>query len=285
MQGVLGVGGGIVMVSSLNKLARMEQIKAVGTSLPTQIVSNVISGVTFAADGKFDATAALCIGGTAMFSARAGARLGSRMSEASLKGAFGGLLLILAPCVAVGSRYEQRMAMPAAVNAPASNTAAAMDDAAADQGRTNILQRAAYTNPSVMLEKLAAEPARNAMHCALGTAVGAVSGALGVGATPLMITFLTLAGDMDHKTCIGTALCAVVPPTISGSIAHMQLGNTLWRCLPLLAAGAALGGFCGSSVALELPNAQLQQAFAAFCTWNGASMLRKSGLLRRWIPR
>ena len=191
MQGVLGVGGGIVMISSLIKLARLEQIKAVGTSLPTQIVSNVISGATFAADGKFDAAAALCIGGTAMFSARAGARLGSRMSEASLKGAFGGLLVILAPCVALGSRGEQRMATTVAVNAPASTTAVAIDDAA-DQSRAKASQRAAHTNPSAMLEQLVAEPARSAIHCAVGATVGAVSGALGVGATPLMITFLTL---------------------------------------------------------------------------------------------
>ena len=268
------------MVSSLTKMARLEQIKAVGTSLPTQIVGNVISGGTFAADGKVDAAAALCMGGTAMFSARAGARIGSRLSEASLKGAFGGLLLVLAPCVAAASRGDRRAA---ATNGPDDSTA--INDSGAEADGAQASQRMSQFRLAALLEKLAAEPARNAMHCAVGATVGAVSGALGVGATPLMITFLALASDMDHKTCIGTALCAVVPPTISGSMAHTQLGNTLWRRLPLLAAGAALGGFCGSSVALELPNAQLQQAFAAFCAWNGASMLHKSGLLRRWVPR
>ena len=73
MQGGIGVGGGIIMVSSLTKYARMPQIQAVGTSLPTQIVGNVISGATFAAEGKVDAAAAVCMGASAIFAARFGA--------------------------------------------------------------------------------------------------------------------------------------------------------------------------------------------------------------------
>jgi uncharacterized membrane protein YfcA len=47
-QGAMGVGGGIIMASSLTRFAGMKQAHAVGTALPSQVCSNIISGWTFA---------------------------------------------------------------------------------------------------------------------------------------------------------------------------------------------------------------------------------------------
>ena len=109
--------------------------------------------------------------------------------------------------------------------------------------------------------------------------VGVLSGAMGIGATPIMISFLALKGEYAYHTCVGTALCAIVPCNLMGSVAHAQLGNVHWSRVPVLAAGAAVGGALGSAVSLGLPSVVLQQIFAGFCAVSGGSILHKSGLI------
>ena len=277
-QGSIGVGGGIIMTSSLVRLGGLKHAQAVGTSLPCQIVGNAVSGATFAAAGHVDPLALLCVGGAAIIGARGGAQLSSRMGERQAKGASGALILGLAPIIAWSAwRKEQQHETQSGADQvcqlqdgqgpppPAAAVAAAGGDEWTRAWAPHVLLTAVREHP---------------LHCleltTLGLCTGICTGALGIGATPIMITALTLSGAHSYKTCVGTALCAVVPSGAAAAVTHAQLGNTHWKSFPLLAAGVALGGYAGSSIALDLPTALLQQVFAVFCAFSGGSMLRKA---------
>mmetsp|Transcript_5487 Transcript_5487/g.6275 ORF Transcript_5487/g.6275 Transcript_5487/m.6275 type:complete len:107 (-) Transcript_5487:304-624(-) len=61
-QGAIGVGGSILMVTSLTRFGGLTQAQAAGTSLPTQIFANIASGLTFASAGLVDPLAATTLG-------------------------------------------------------------------------------------------------------------------------------------------------------------------------------------------------------------------------------
>ena len=118
------------------------------------------------------------------------------------------------------------------------------------------------------------------MTC-MGFGVGVLSAAMGIGATPVMISYLTLSGDSkgDHyKSILGTALCSVCLTTSAGFAAHSTMGSVQWKMLPLLLIGSALGGAVGSHVALDLPNTALQSVFAIFCGAYGLRVMQRTWL-------
>ena len=270
-QGAIGVGGGIIMTSSLVRFGGMKHAHAVGTSLPCQILGNAVSGATFAAAGLVDPLALLCVGSMAIVGARAGARLGARMDERQAKIASGALILGLAPIIAWSAwRKGEREAGRGEAAGGAGDEEEEEEEEAAAEG----VDWARAWAPGALLAEAREHPLRCLQLAALGVGTGVCTGALGIGATPIMITALTLGGAHEHKACVGTALCAVVPSGAAGAATHMQLGNTQWARFPLLAAGAAIGGFAGSSIALDLPTLALQQVFAVFCAVSGVSMLR-----------
>ena len=166
--------------------------------------------------------------------------MSSRMSKHQLEAAFGSTLLLLSPIIAWSSTQDKDCA---ANRKPAENRG----------------------------------PFQAAQFLGVGLVVGSISGALGLGATPIMISYMVTTTDFDYKTCMGTALCAVTPAAIAGTVAHAQAGNTCWRSVPLLAAGSAAGAYFGSSLALYLPDQLLQQVFAAFCLVTGGRSLHRAG--------
>ena len=109
---------------------------------------------------------------------------------------------------------------------------------------------------------------------ALGAAVGAASGMLGIGAGTMMSVGLALAGGMPHKTMLGTSFVAQIGPGLSGAWAHHRLGNLRLDLVPALAVGAGLGSYAASGVAVDLPETQLRAAFAAFIAGLGMHALR-----------
>jgi len=252
----------------LTRFGGLTQAQAAGTSLPTQIFANIASGLTFASAGLVDPLAATTLGVFSTVGARYGARLSLRVSEEQYKAIFGGLLLFLSPIILFGSLKGERKL---------ENKQMVYDS---DEGKVS----AAGNNwvrewePDKILSKARAKPIETTLLSCFGVVVGVLSGSLGIGATPVMISFLSLypRDNNDYKTCIGTALCAVVPCTIMGSASHAQLGTTQWVKLPMLVCGSTLGGILGSSVSLYLPSAILQQTFALFCAVSGGSMLKRT---------
>ena len=64
---------------------------------------------------------------------------------------------------------------------------------------------------------------------ASGVAAGFLAGLFGVGGGAVVVPLLALATDLDHKTALGTSLCAMVPTGIAGVLAHRRLGHGALR--------------------------------------------------------
>ena len=99
--GLFGIGGGIVMVPLLVFVARLDQHHAHATSLAAAIVLGAAGAVTYATDGAVDLAAAGLLAAGGIVGAPLGARLMDKTPEASLKIAFGVLLVVLSVALVV----------------------------------------------------------------------------------------------------------------------------------------------------------------------------------------
>lgn len=270
VQGSLGVGGGILMIGGLTRFAGLKHAVAVGSSLPCQIVSNASAGLIFVSNGFVDPVALLCIGGTSMFSVRLGARIGHNLSENAAKSVFGAVLTLISPIVAYSSCVK--------------NSNGDDDDGGEEAFDENKKEKKnTILNTSTILQEFrerSTSEITRMVCCGLG--VGVLSGAMGIGATPVMLSYLTLSGDShgSYKSVLGTAICSVTLTTLSGFTAYSSRGSVKWRMLPMLIIASALGGVAGSNLALEAPSNVLQCAFALFCGAYGARVVH-----RTWIRK
>ena len=178
VQGSAGVGGSIVMVAGLARFARLEQVLAVGSSMPTQVIAQAAGLVSvFAADSSLvHVPTAVCIAAPALVGVVVGVRIGSRMSDAALKLAFAALVLALVPPVT-----------GRAIEAYNRSHDGSIDSAKVDAARLEPATEA-QVNPArhhvadeVPLAGMLALPDHPLLHCACGAAVGVLSGAVGVG--------------------------------------------------------------------------------------------------------
>jgi uncharacterized membrane protein YfcA len=98
----------------------------------------------------------------------------------------------------------------------------------------------------------------------LGLAAGALAGVMGVGGGMLVVPALTLVFGLSQQAAQGTSLAAMVVTAPSAAFEHSRHGNVMWRLVPMLAVGAALGAPLASWSAQGLPHAWLVRAFALF---------------------
>mmetsp|Transcript_9217 Transcript_9217/g.14907 ORF Transcript_9217/g.14907 Transcript_9217/m.14907 type:complete len:118 (+) Transcript_9217:132-485(+) len=62
IQGMTGVGGGIVLTTAMTRMFATTQLQATGTSLAFKITGNISAAATFAGSGLVDYTSAFWIG-------------------------------------------------------------------------------------------------------------------------------------------------------------------------------------------------------------------------------
>lgn len=91
--GLIGVGGAVIMIPLMTRLAGLTQHEAHGTSLVAIVFTGFIGAVTYFFHGAVDWKAALFISATAIFTARYGALFAHSLSEKKLKKAFGVFLI------------------------------------------------------------------------------------------------------------------------------------------------------------------------------------------------
>ncbi|CDF40885.1 unnamed protein product [Chondrus crispus] len=91
----------------------------------------------------------------------------------------------------------------------------------------------------------------------VGMLSGFLSGLLGIGGGTINVPTLVLLG-FSQTVAQGTALMAMVLPSIRGAYTHFKLGHVRTERLPGLVAGALLGGFLGASTALRLQEGTLR---------------------------
>jgi uncharacterized membrane protein YfcA len=93
--GLVGLGGGVVMIPLMVRLAGLRQQQAHGTSLVALVFTGIAGAATYASRGAVDVAAAVSLAVTAIVTARVGARYAHALPEWKLKRAFGAFLLFV----------------------------------------------------------------------------------------------------------------------------------------------------------------------------------------------
>ena len=94
----------------------------------------------------------------------------------------------------------------------------------------------------------------------VGAAAGFLAGLFGVGGGAVVVPLLALATDLDHKTALGTSLCAMVPTGVAGVLAHRRLGHVkLAAAAPTRVHGGA-NSVCNSVVSQIAPRGCVSSA-------------------------
>eukprot|EP00667_Euglena_gracilis_P017092 EG_transcript_17961 len=209
----VGLGGGVLVVPLLVSMG-MKQARAHGTSLVSVAATSIAGAGTYVAAGYIEPTAAGMLALTAIPMAGLGAHFASKLHGTQLKRLFGWWLVVAASLVPIKQHVP------------------------------------------TLLDLTAAASIGTGQYClsvgCLGAVAGFLSALLGVGGGSLLVPCLALSGFPQH-VAQGTALCAMVLPTLFGSTQHHRQGNVAWRVAPFLVLGAALGGMSGGYLAVYLP--------------------------------
>jgi uncharacterized membrane protein YfcA len=111
----------------------------------------------------------------------------------------------------------------------------------------------------------------------VGLGAGLLAGVLGVGGGILVVPVLTLMFGLSQQAAQGTSLAVMVVTAPTAALEHSRHGNVVWRLVPMLALGAALGSPLASWLVQRLPHAALVRAFALFLLITAVHVwLRKS---------
>ena len=114
------------------------------------------------------------------------------------------------------------------------------------------------------------------IELALGVAIGVLAGYMGVGGGILAVPAFTLLLGMSQQVAQGTSLAVILVSAPASSIEHSKHGNVIWRLVPMLAIGAAIGAPLSSWLAQSLPRERLTQAFAVFLLFNAVHIWVKA---------
>lgn len=107
----------------------------------------------------------------------------------------------------------------------------------------------------------------------IGACTGFVSGLLGVGGGSINVPTLVLAG-FSQRVAQGTALLAMILPTIRACFTHVRLKNILLHLSIPLVGGALLGGAIGATTAVVLPESTLRIVCSIFLFFISFRFLR-----------
>ena len=90
-----------------------------------------------------------------------------------------------------------------------------------------------------------------------------------------MVPGLVLGAGVPQQTAQGTALVAMVLPSVLGAYTHWRMDHIDRGVAPGLMAGIVLGAFLGARLALGIPEGILRWVFAAVLLWTGLRYLRR----------
>lgn len=96
---------------------------------------------------------------------------------------------------------------------------------------------------------------------AVGTGVGAFSGAFGVGGGILLVPYLVLVRGLGQKVAQATSLVMIVLAAAAGALRYALDGAVAWAPAAVLTAGGLLGVLLGVTVVQRTTDRRLQTAF------------------------
>mmetsp|Transcript_6564 Transcript_6564/g.13236 ORF Transcript_6564/g.13236 Transcript_6564/m.13236 type:complete len:288 (+) Transcript_6564:7838-8701(+) len=94
----------------------------------------------------------------------------------------------------------------------------------------------------------------------LGAITGFLSGLLGIGGGTVVVPALTLLLSVPQKLAQGTALAAMILPSMVGARKHFMLGNVSLPLVPGLCLGSIVGSLIGGGIATQLADESLRIA-------------------------
>lgn len=233
LNGLLGIGGGIIVVPGLIWAAGLDRHTASGTSLlvilPPAVVATLV--YAFVPGGAFDpgASAILVVG--SLLGAVIGVRANARFSER-------GLRVVLA---VISGLFGLRLVIPFGFG----------------EG----------------MDTLALDAATVALLLVLGFNGGFLSGLLGVGGSAIAIALMVIVLDASQVLAQGIALPAVIPTVIVGALAHRRQGSLEPRLGLVTGLVGMAGAVPGALIAFALPVDVLRTAFGAMLVFSSARTL------------
>jgi uncharacterized membrane protein YfcA len=239
-----GMGGGFVMIPLMtSSLLRLTQHQAHGTSLFAVAATGVAGALGYS--GQVDLEAATAVAVCGMVTARLGAGITASISAKLLKQYLGVYMLLVAPLIPAKAYF--------------------MNHSKEKEEKSDI---------SIKEEKSLIQ--RIGPPAVIGLGSGFLAGLFGVGGGAVVVPALTLATDMNHYEALGTSLCAMVLPAISGTVTHYSKKNVAMKIAPTLALGAFVGAYFGGKLGQQVDENTLRWGFSGLMLVLGARTLAKA---------
>jgi uncharacterized membrane protein YfcA len=246
--GALGGGGSILAVPVLVYLLDQSPAQATTGSLVVVGVTSLVAAVAAYRSGTVMLGRGVVFALVAVGGAAAGARASARVDEDLLLAAFAALLLLVAGLMVLRTLRSRR------------------DDARRDGGAGDGAVR--RTRPKLDDPILTFSPTFTC-HCPraltvllAATAVGALTGFLGVGGGFLVVPALVVALSLPMELAAGTSLVVITITSSAALVVRAGAGvSPDWLPVVALTAASTVGAVAGTWVATRVTAQRLQTAF------------------------
>jgi uncharacterized membrane protein YfcA len=236
--GALGGGGSILTVPVLVYGLGQSAGQATTGSLVVVGITSLVGAITAYRSGNVLLTRGLAFGAVAVAGAAAGAKASALVSGPVLLAAFTALLLVVAGVMAA-RQLRSRHGEPGAHLA------------------SHVGGPIVTFSPS-----FACQCPRAIKVLATATAVGLLTGFLGVGGGFLVVPALVLALGLPMGYAVGTSLVVITITSASALAVRAGVGmHPDWGLIALLTAVAVLGGWAGARLTARTDTSKLQAAF------------------------
>lgn len=246
--GALGGGGSILAVPVLVYALGQSPAQATTGSLVVVGVTALIGAVTAYRAGNVLFTRGVTFGLVATGGAAVGAKASALVSEAVLLAAFAMLMLVVAGIMAVRQVRVHR--------------AAGYRRSDADSGVRHV-RRPTLDEPIITFSPTFACQCPRALKVLItATAVGLLTGFLGVGGGFLVVPALLLALALPMEYAAGTSLVVITLTSAVALAVRTGVGSAPdWGLVLVLTAVSALAGFLGAKLADRIDTNRLSAAF------------------------
>ena len=248
--GALGGGGSILAVPVLVYALGQSPAQATTGSLVVVGVTSLIGAVTAHRAGNLLLARGVTFGLVAIGGAAVGAKASALVSESVLLAAFAMLMLV------VGGLMAGRQVR--------AHRAADNQERDADSGTVQA-QRFRLDDPIISFSPTFACQCPRALKVLItATAIGLLTGFLGVGGGFLVVPALLLALALPMEYAAGTSLVVIALTSAAALAVRAGVGVAPdWGLVLVLTAVSALGGFLGAKLADRIDTNRLSAAFTA----------------------
>jgi uncharacterized membrane protein YfcA len=267
--GALGGGGSILAVPVLVYALGQSPSQATTGSLVVVGVTSLISAVAAYRAGNVLLARGVTFGVVAIGGAAAGAKLSAHVSEPVLMAAFAVLMLVIGGLMGVRQlrgRRERRSAgdrelqPAAAANEQRAAPASARSTAGPSSPRT---RRPMLDDPIITFSPAFACQCPRALKVLVtATAVGLLTGFLGVGGGFLVVPALVLALALPMEYAAGTSLVVIALTSATALVVRAGVGSTPdWGVVLALTVASVVGGLVGARLAARTDTTRLSASF------------------------